>query len=147
MAEKPKSVQEKVTIRPTPVGARVIQRLGIPHMDKSGELRRLLELGFAAELAGFSLDGNVLRHGGRVWDLRSDLEQSEAGEHGSRTSPQPPASLASEAAGTGTDPKSVPAAAVEKQQTTLPEADGAVELAAHQDSPLRANLRGLSGGS
>jgi len=147
MAEKPKSVQEKVTIRPTPIGARVIRRLGIPHMDKSGELRRLLELGFAAELAGFSLDGSVLRHGGRVWDLGSDLEQNVAGEHGSMASPPPPASSASEAAGAASDPKSAPAAAVEKQRTTEPEAQGAVGTKAHQESPLRANLRGLSGGS
>lgn len=146
MAEKPKSVQEKVTIRPTPIGARVIQRLGIPHMDKSGELRRLLELGFAAELAGFSLDGSVLRHGGRVWDLRSDLEQNVAGEHRSMTTQPSPASSASEAADGATDPRSVPAA-VEKQPTTLPEAQGAAEPAAHQESPLRANLRGLSSGS
>lgn len=146
MAEKPKSVQEKVTIRPTPIGARVIQRLGIPHIDKSGELRRLLELGFAAELAGFCLDGSVLRHGGRVWDLRADLEQNVAGEDGSVTMAEPPASLASEAAGAATDPKSV-TAAVEKQPTTLPEAQRAAEPAAHQESPLRANLRGLSGGS
>lgn len=146
MAEKPKSVQEKVTIRPTPIGARLIQRLGIPHIDKSGELRKLLELGFAAELAGFSLDGNILRHGGRVWDLRSDLEHV-AGEQGSMTTPRPPTPLPSEAAGGAADPKSVPAAAVEKQSTPLPKAQGAAESEPHQESPLRANLRGLSGGS
>lgn len=147
MAEKPKSVQEKVTIRPTPIGARVIQRLGIPHMDKSGELRRLLELGFAAELAGFSLDGSVLRHGGRVWDLRSELEQSIAREHVSTTAPQATASPASEAASASTDSNAAPTVAVDQQPSALPDALSAVKLEAYQESPLRANLRGLAGGS
>jgi hypothetical protein len=47
------AVQFKVHLKPTDVGARVIERMGRPHLDKSAELRRLIELGFAAEQAGF----------------------------------------------------------------------------------------------
>ena len=79
MAKPPTSSNVKVTLRVTPVGARVIQRLELPNIDKSAELRRLVELGFAAELAGFTLDATVLRFGGRVWDMRTELGQVEAG--------------------------------------------------------------------
>jgi hypothetical protein len=147
MGDKPKSIQEKVTIRPTPLGARVIQRLGIPHMDKSGELRRLLELGFAAELAGFSLDGTVLRHGGRVWDLRSELEQNFARGHESAMPPQASASSGSETASAATDPKAVATLAVDQQPSAVPDSHNVVKPEAHQESPLLTNLRGLAGGS
>lgn len=147
MGDKPKSIQEKVTIRPTPLGARVIQRLGIPHMDKSGELRRLLELGFAAELAGFSLDGSVLRYGGRVWDLRSELEENIARAHGPAISPRASASSGSEAASASTDPKAVSALAVEQHPSAVPDSHNVVRPEAHQESPLLTNLRGLAGGS
>lgn len=145
MAEKPKSVQEKVAIRPTPIGARVIQRLSIPHIDKSGELRRLRELGFAAELAGFNLDGSVLRHGGRVWDLRSELEHKSTGEHSAMTSPQPSTPSASEVTSVFVEPKPVPAASAQTQPLAPPNAEASVEPAANQESSLRSNLRGLSG--
>lgn len=62
------SKQEKVTLRATPVGSRVMERLSLPNIDKSAELRRFIELGYACEQAGFILDGETLRHGGRVWD-------------------------------------------------------------------------------
>jgi hypothetical protein len=64
------AVQFKVHLKPTEVGALVMKRLERPHLDKSAELRRLIELGFAAEQAGFILDGTVLRNGGRVWDVK-----------------------------------------------------------------------------
>lgn len=147
MADKPKSIQEKITIRPTPVGARVIQRLSIPHMDKSGELRRLVELGFAAELAGFSLDGETLRFGGRVWDLRPELEQgaiaaSNASVSEKAGTPTPVAiedsRSAPQATTRGAAPETVPARA--------PDNAGRVEASAPPESPLLANLRGLSAG-
>ncbi len=154
MADKPKSIQEKVTIRPTPLGARMIQRLGIPHMDKSGELRRLIELGFAAELAGFTLDGSVLRFGGRVWELRSDLDQGEVGGH--TPAPQAPvgpaASNFEEKAQTGRDTDaamSAPGAtsAAAGPQTIAPPSESRqAELPGQPESPLLANLRNLSGG-
>lgn len=147
MAEKPKSIQEKVTIRPTPIGARVIERLEIPHIDKSGELRRLLELGFAAELAGFSLDGVVLRFGGRVWDLRSELGQNAV------VSPMltahVPAAAADNQAAETTQPRSnrVAWAPSEAQSGGSPDIGKVADAAGLASSPLLANLRGLSGGS
>jgi hypothetical protein len=147
MADKPKSTQEKITLRPTPVGRRVMQRLSIPHTDKSGELRRLIELGFAAELAGFILDGETLRFGGRVWDLRPDLElgtaasttiishtpSSTAAQFG-ESAPQP---------GPGIDAPADPQAV----SRTPPGSITTVDPASAHESPLLANLRNLAGGS
>lgn len=56
----------KVLIRPTGVGLLVLKWLQRPALNKSAELRRLIELGYAAEQAGFILDGTILRNGGRV---------------------------------------------------------------------------------
>lgn len=64
------TAQYKVFIRPTDVGLFVLQRLQRPALDKSAELRRLIELGYAAEQAGFILDGTILKNGGRVWDIQ-----------------------------------------------------------------------------
>lgn len=63
----------KVLLKPTDIGQMLIERLQRPHVDRSGEMRRLSELGFAAERAGFTLDGTVLRHAGRTWDTREEL--------------------------------------------------------------------------
>jgi hypothetical protein len=67
------TAQYKVFIRPTDVGLLVMQRLQRPALDKSAELRRLIELGYAAEQAGFILDGTILKNGGRVWDIQPVL--------------------------------------------------------------------------
>lgn len=67
------TAQYKVLIRPTDVGLFVMKRLQRPALDKSAELRRLIELGYAAEQAGFILDGTILRNGGRVWDVQPVL--------------------------------------------------------------------------
>lgn len=147
MADKPKSIQEKITIRQTPIGARVIQRLSIPHMDKSGELRRLVELGFAAELAGFSLDGETLRFGGRVWDLRPELEQGSIVS--SNTSVTEKTHASSPVAIEGSRPveqATTPSAAAETVPARAPDNAGRVEPSTSSQSPLLANLRGLSAG-
>lgn len=65
--------QEKVTLRDTEIGVLVKRRLARPNIDKSAELRRFIELGFAAERAGFILDGSVLRHAGQAWHTQPDL--------------------------------------------------------------------------
>lgn len=67
------AAQYKVLLKPTDVGLLVMKRMERPHLDKSAELRRLIELGYAAEQAGFILDGTVLRHAGRAWDTQPDL--------------------------------------------------------------------------
>lgn len=67
------AVQYKVHLKPTDVGVRVMKRMERPHLDKSAELRRFIELGYAAEQAGFILDGTVLRHAGRMWDTQPDF--------------------------------------------------------------------------
>jgi hypothetical protein len=126
-------------------------------MDKSAELRRLVELGMAAELAGFSLDGTVLRFGGRVWDMRSEGDQvgavslppvAPAGAaplQGSTTTSAVAAPLAPapEESDVGTQNLGVGAASA-----VLPMNDVAGSNAAKvEESPLLANLRGLAGRS
>lgn len=67
------TMKYKVLLRPTAIGVLVMDRLQRPHLDMSAELRRLIELGYAAEQSGFILDGTVLRHAGRVWDTQPEL--------------------------------------------------------------------------
>lgn len=148
MATTPTSSNVKVTLRATPVGARVIQRLELPNLDKSAELRRLVELGFAAELAGFTLDGTVLRFGGRVWDMRTEVAHVGLAAHQPEALPQ----------STTTAPDTCTAvAAMSVSQTRAPapvtnelglsDANGSVESGVQGNVELRANLRGLAGGS
>ncbi|MFC5550276.1 hypothetical protein [Massilia aerilata] len=72
-------VQYKVLLKPTDVGLLVMKRMERPHLDKSAELRRLIELGYAAEQAGFILDGTILRHAGRMWETQPEF--AGAGRH------------------------------------------------------------------
>lgn len=74
------TVQYKVHLKPTEIGRLVIERLQRPHMDVSPELRRFIELGYAAERAGFMLDGTVLRHAGQAWDTQPDLAVDRSAE-------------------------------------------------------------------
>jgi hypothetical protein len=60
-------------MRETAVGVEVIERLERPGVDKSAEIRRLAELGYAAERAGFVLDGTELRHGDRAWPIQPKM--------------------------------------------------------------------------
>jgi hypothetical protein len=135
------SRQEKVTLRATPVGARVIERLSLPNIDKSAELRRLIELGFACEQAGFILDGEVLRQAGRAWDMQPDFDRA------TRT-------VRTASAGSS----NFAPALVSEEATTQPVRASSSELMKDSDlahdskseaitgeSPLLANLRSLSG--
>lgn len=70
---KSAAVQYKVHLKPTEIGTLVMKRMERQHLDKSAELRRFIELGYAAEQAGFILDGTVLRHAGRMWDTQPDI--------------------------------------------------------------------------
>lgn len=135
------SRQEKVTLRATPVGARVIERLSLPNIDKSAELRRLIELGFACEQAGFILDGEVLRQAGRAWDMQPDFNSS------TRTAPAASAgsshstrALVSEEA--RTQPIEVSSSELAKDAGLAHDGNGEARTG---ESPLLANLRSLSG--
>jgi hypothetical protein len=147
MATPPTSSNVKVTLRATPAGARVIQRLELPNIDKSAELRRLIELGFAAELAGFTLDGTVLRFGGRVWDMRNEVGQVVAG------SPEPVAPVEPTATGSRASQDATAGAvsqtgepAHESNTLTASVGSGSLASEAQGRSELLTNLRGLAGG-
>jgi hypothetical protein len=132
------TAQYKVFIRPTDVGLLVMQRLQRPALDKSAELRRLIELGYAAEQAGFILDGTILKNGGRVWEIQPVLGDqnrpawvglNEQGQIMTST-PEVPDSVAS--SGTGSK------AHVMDEETTQS------GTKTKKSARLRANLRNLS---
>lgn len=132
----------KVLVKPTDVGLLVNNRMQRPHVDKSAELRRFIELGYAAEQAGFILDGTVLRHGGRTWDIQPNF--SEQAREGISPSPAQRAAVpvarpssTSETNGNG------PAAQNEGGGHPLP-SPLASDTNETTGSPLRRNLRGLS---
>lgn len=135
-----KARQEKVTLRETPMGSRVINRLALPNIDKSAELRRLIELGIACELAGFILDGETLRQAGRVWEIQPQVLESSATES-IGTSPKPPA---------GDQPTLVaPGAAgrpnkAQAQDSVDSEPRPEPSVSPLNESPMLANLRKLS---
>lgn len=135
------AVQFKVHLKPTEVGLHVMKRMERPHLDKSAELRRFIELGYAAEQAGFILDGSVLRHAGRIWDIQPDLsvqsknqvptaciEQTPPKGSGAPSAEPAPASPAGPAGPTDQKP------AASQSQVSAP-----------PSSTLRSNLRGISG--
>lgn len=139
------AIPYKVLLKPTDVGLLVMKRMERPHLDKSAELRRLIELGYAAEQAGFILDGTVLRHGGRVWDVQPQL--SPDAQPGIATASSVVASAGAAERPDRTDidrrdsehesPTPVPATASTSAKTG--KQDGA-----KKGSPMRANLRNLS---
>lgn len=137
------TAQYKVLIRPTDVGLLVMKRLQRPALDKSAELRRLIELGYAAEQAGFILDGTILRNGGRVWDVQPVLA-NEAGPGQCK-----PAKAVKECAAPGsTSPSSGADAAVESpgmpETPVKDEATSGNDVQGGGTTGLRANLRRLS---
>ena len=138
------TVQYKVHLKPTEIGLLVMKRLERPHMDVSPELRRLIELGFAAEQAGFSLDGTVLRHAGRSWETQPDLGAvlpvGDGLVQGAERSPQ-----------TATTSRHTEAQQPSTSTASLahPQADAASEPVKDHGAPgkgsLKGKLRGLSG--
>jgi len=136
------AVQFKVHLKPTEVGALVIKRMERPHADKSVELRRYIELGYAAEQAGFILDGTVLRHAGRVWDIQPIFNVKEASVSLPVENVLPATVLPSPA-----DPESVnplPASTGIDQRSSTKDREGKGENSIGPTS-LKANLRGISG--
>lgn len=137
-------VQYKVLLKPTDVGLLVMRRMERPHLDKSAELRRLIELGYAAEQAGFILDGTVLRHGGRRWDVQPNLHEDPAGQSPARPAgfagrdgiPSTSASASNVAGRPGPGPVTAG-----NQSAVL---DAQADEAQTEDSALKTNLRRLS---
>ena len=87
------TAQYKVLINPADIGLLVMKRLQRPSLDKSAELRRLIELGYSAEQAGFILDETILKNGVQVWDVQpvlvseSDLEHTNTAESAKAAAP------------------------------------------------------------
>lgn len=50
----------RLFLRPTIIGKAIIDRLSVDGADRQADARRWLELGYAAELAGFRLDGATI---------------------------------------------------------------------------------------
>lgn len=50
----------RLFLRPTVIGKAIIDRLSLEGADRQADARRWLELGYAAELAGFRLDGTTI---------------------------------------------------------------------------------------
>ena len=141
-----KPVQTKVLLKPTAIGLLVMTRLARPHIDKSAELRRLIELGYAAERAGFILDGTTLRHGGRAWEAQPDLapEVCTVAQHPSHQAVE--SRLAQKDDLSVTSQRASPLFSKNTHVST-PEviSDTEVAIIKPVGSSLRANLRGLSG--
>jgi len=136
------TAQYKVLIRPTDVGLLVMKRLQRPALDKSAELRRLIELGYAAEQAGFILDGTILRNGGRVWDvqpvLASERGQEQIKAAKSEITTTPSSTSSSDGSDSAVASAIIADAPVACEATTLNDAKGGARTG------LRANLRKLS---
>lgn len=137
------TVQYKVHLKPTEIGRLVIERLARPHVDVSPELRRFIELGYAAERAGFILDGTVLRHAGRAWDTQPDVSVQAQAESNA-IDPKPAGRLQSSP--TPRARKSDPGAAGRGSDIAEPDAPSeSSDVATTGTTSLRDKLRGLSG--
>lgn len=137
--------QYKVLLKPTDVGLLVMRRMERPHLDKSAELRRLIELGYAAEQAGFILDGTVLRHGGRVWDVQPTLSPDAQPRASAVTRERSQVDAAGQRAGTQADSSPVAEASPAPMPVApAPAAEAGKKDQAAKGSPMRANLRNLS---
>jgi hypothetical protein len=137
------AVQYKVHLKPNDIGLLVMERLERPHSDKSVELRRLIELGYACDRAGFSLDGTVLRHAGRTWETQPNLSSQPQTEAYSTAAELPAAPQRSRA------PRR-PESEQEAGRPAAPQADPIAPAETMADAPaatpsLKNRLRGLSG--
>ncbi len=94
----------RFVLRPTVVGEAIMDRLSAPGVDRAAESRRWIELGFAAEQAGFRMDGSELRHADRAWHVQPELNERAAVRP---EAPRPPA--AKPVAPVRSEPSAVPA--------------------------------------
>jgi hypothetical protein len=137
------AVQYKVLVKPNAIGLLVMRRLQRPHIDRSAELRRFIELGYAAEQAGFILDDTVLRHAGRAWPMQPDLGEPSLGDQRMPVGEQ---LVTVESGNVGAAPRT------RKQvvKTNVPSGESgsesrSTEVGTAASSSLRNNLRKLSG--
>lgn len=140
-----KGIQYKVLIRPTVIGLLVMKRLNRPHVDMSAELRRLIELGYAAEQSGFILDETTLRHAGRIWDVQPVLsvQSSTSNGYGQQTTSVPN----NEGHEKQSKPEvlsSSPSITASSAITSNPELEPAGLSVVNEGSTLMNNLRRLS---
>jgi hypothetical protein len=136
------AVQVKVLLKPNEIGLHVMRRLERPHMDKSAELRRFIELGYAAEQAGFILDGTVLRHAGRAWPMQPDLGEPSLGDKGMPVGEQ-------QVTVESGNVEAAPRTRKQVVKTNVPSGESSFEsrsekIGAAASSSLRSNLRKLS---
>jgi len=136
------AVQYKVHLKPTEIGTLVMKRMERPHLDKSAELRRFIELGYAAEQAGFILDGTVLRHAGRVWDTQPDL--SSQGLNQTVPVTDKPTNERVPSTTDASTPEQGSASTGTDQVSSAPREQN-LDVDSKPASSLKANLRGISG--
>lgn len=136
------AVQYKVHLKPTEIGTLVMKRMERPHLDKSAELRRFIELGYAAEQAGFILDGTVLRHAGRMWDTQPDLS-SQGLNQTVPVADKPRTERTRSTTDASTREQGSPAAATDQASSSPVEQN--IDADSKATSSLKANLRGISG--
>lgn len=119
-----------------------MKRMERPHLDKSAELRRFIELGYAAEQAGFILDGTVLRHAGRMWDTQPDLS-SQGLNQTVPVADKPATARTRSATDASTPEQGSPAAETDEVSSFLVEQN--LDVDSKATASLKANLRGISG--
>jgi hypothetical protein len=125
-------------LRPTVVGEAIMDRLNAQGADRAAEARRWIELGFAAEQAGFRLDGVELRHADRAWHVQPNLLSN---------APTQPLDIL------GPAPKTVPRATISASTEVVPQSIQVAVVPDPQIQPtatssdhqsLTNRLRGLS---
>ena len=136
------TVQYKVHLKPTEIGTLVIKRMERPHLDKSAELRRFIELGYAAEQAGFILDGTVLRHAGRMWETQPDLTSQGLNPTGPAAD-KPTTERTRSTTDASTREQGSPAA--ETDPVSVASGEQNLDIDSKATTSLKANLRGISG--
>lgn len=136
------AVQYKVHLKPTEIGTLVMKRMERPHLDKSAELRRFIELGYAAEQAGFILDGTVLRHAGRMWDTQPDLS-SQGLNQTVPVADKPTTARTRSATDASTPEQGSPASGTDQVSSSPSEQN--LDVDSKATPSLKANLRGISG--
>lgn len=132
-----RNYQFRLIVRPTVVGEEIIARLEAQGVDRTAESRRWLELGFAAEQAGFRLDGSQLRYADRAWETQPRLAEQSARAPAAAAVPQADLPATGSLAG-ATTPTPTPAPEATSAAAETPPTSSVAS------SQLRGNLRGLS---
>lgn len=81
----------RLFLRPTVIGGLIIERLTAPGVDRQAESRRWMELGFAAEQAGFRLDGAAICQADRTLAALTAESLAATASEGDASPPPSPA--------------------------------------------------------